>query len=409
MIVENELIPPAFELEKLDRKFDEDVEQVKELIRRHESQVLYEKNAILGMVSVGPNSKPFLQNSLQRIIAQAGETNHRIDLLVGLNNGVRTEEVLPNLSILAEEVSLLTTDEKKFPAEASQVRDASGTFLISNPHKHNNRVFILEQPESAHSAGKIRMLRDMYGLCDRSTMHHHDSERAWQPPEHTILFDRESLFWKVPENDPPEPNSNGLKLLMEQLKKDSIDLIGSQTWSCVYRLIGESAEPDINQPISIRMQLLNHPHIRRNNRILPGGGTLGKTSHVWALGGFIAEKYPGLQAEDLLLTMLASRTSKWGFSPNVTVMNKCGSASDQNEVDQHARWHAVTLDVYEHFSPERHIQRNPRLLDILPTRLEMQLLKYNPYKILKLLYQNTQIMRKASKMKGDLLNGNAHW
>lgn len=406
--MEKELVPPAFELEKLDRKFDDDVERVKELIHRHENHISYEKNAILGMVSVGPNSKPFLQNSLQRIIAQAEEMNHRIDLLVGLNNGVRTGEVLPNLSMLADEVSLLTTDVKKFPAEASQIRNTSGPFLIPNQHNHMNRIFILEQPESAYSAGKIRMLRDMYGLCARSTIHN-DSEKAWQPPEHTILFDRESLFWKVQENDTPEPNSNGLKLLMEQLKKDSIDLIGSQTWSCVYRLIGESAEPDVEEPISIRMQLLNHPHIRKNNRILPGGGTLGKTSHVWALGGFIAEKYPGLQAEDLLFTMLASRTSKWGFSPNVTVMNKCGGASDQNEVDQHARWHAVTLDVYEHFSPDRRIERNPRLLDILPTRLEMQLLKYNPHKILKLLYQNAQIMRKASKMRGDLLNGNAHW
>jgi len=357
--------------EKQDRTLTADVEGVlscREWINGKTNRT-FDKTRILGVVAAGKGAEHYLPYTIPKIIGQISEMGKGADIIIGLNNGYECQTatdrftLLPNVQVIhlyTEEKMGCTTPANVFENGKCEGRpyQLSNTDLQSSKH----RIFIVHQKEGPYSAGKIRVLGDIYGSLLMKSI-----ENGWRPPEALVTFDAESQFLVNQDRGVPDSESNGLMLLVSELQNNPrIDLLGAGPKYAVYRKgLADGAEvllPSFGEQLPPIQRCLRAVHGRyKGYKWKPGGGTIGRTDVIVSLLAVIAARYPGARTEDVQLTILAHHAGFQGdifmdvvFTnrvPRVTDMTTDG-LTEPAWIQQMYRWiagaHALEITYGKH-------------------------------------------------------------
>ncbi|MBD2387195.1 hypothetical protein H6G32_17525 [Cylindrospermum sp. FACHB-282] len=316
-----------------------------------------DKTRILGVVSVSSGSEKYLPYTIPKIIKQVSEIGLMADIVIGLNNGFECQTVIDRLSFLPDvQVIHLYTGEKvanNVPAKIFDTLRCEGEpYYLRNIdfQQCSHRIFIIHQQEGIYSAGKIRMLGDIY-----SSLLLESIDKGWIPPEILVAFDAESQFL-VEQNYPAiELDSNGLMLIVTELQnKPEIDILGTRTRLAVYQKTMlddlEILLPNFRQEIPPIQWFIEIMHGKfRGYKWNAGGGIVARTNVMISLLAVIAEMYPGTRIEDVHLTILAMHSGFIGdIFMDVVSTNRTPSITDMTMdqppkkawIEQIYRWNA---------------------------------------------------------------------
>jgi hypothetical protein len=301
--------------EKQDRTLTADVEGVlscREWIHAKTNRTL-DKTRILGVVAAGEGAEHFLPYTIPKIIRQISEMERGADIIIGLNNGYECQTPIHRFTFLPDvQVIHLYTEEKTgstIPANVFPNRESERTpYHLTNVDLQGSthRIFIVHQKKGPYSAGKIRVLGDIYGSLLMKSI-----ENGWIPPELLVTFDVESQFLVNQDGGVPDLESPGLVRLVSELQNHPrIDILGAGPKYAVYRKgLVDGAEvllPDFGEQLPPIPRFLSAVHGRyRGYKWKPGGGTIGRTDLIISLFVVIATRYPGIRIEDVQLTILA--------------------------------------------------------------------------------------------------------
>jgi hypothetical protein len=315
----------------------------------------FDQSRILAVLAAGRGAENYLSHTIPKIIDQISEIGIGADLLLGLNHGFECPEIIDQLNLIPNlEIIHLYTEEKlsnQIPAEIFDHFYCKGKpYCISSDRLQSSkhRIFIIHQRMGPYSAGKIRILGDIYGSLLINSI-----AQGWIPPALLITIDAESQFLVDRRGSFPNLDSNGLIPIIEQLKNNpDTDILGATPRHVVYRQSVQNRTkiflPDFSQEVPPIPWFLNIVHgYYPGYQLKPGGGTVGKTDIMISLLTMIAERYPGTRLEDIQLTILAEHA---GFKhelcmdviqtnrvPSMTDMTP-GDASKLAWVEQMYRW-----------------------------------------------------------------------
>jgi hypothetical protein len=354
--------------ETQDRALREDVQSVLAYRDRINARThgATEGARILGIVAAGNGAENFLPYTIPKIVRQISETGKGADIVIGLNNGFECPMLLQRLPFLPDaRVVHLYTEEKRStttPARVFADRSCEGEPYRLDSLAHpgeTHRVFVVHQRAGPHAAGKIRVLGDIYGSLLLDSLEH-----GWIPPGILITFDAESQFLVAPAGTTPDPESNGLRLLIGKLQDcPEIDILGARPLYAVYRrgLVNgiDALLPDFHDPVPPIPWFLSAAHGRYPGyRWKPGGGTAGRSDVMMSLLVAIATKYPGARTEDVQLSVLAERAGLRGeIFPDVGFTNHVPSVNAMTTDDppqrawiqQMSRWIAGGHALERHY------------------------------------------------------------
>jgi hypothetical protein len=236
----------------------------------------------------------------------------------------------------------LYTEQKSSNTNAANVYDnrelAGNPYRLSNiaKEKERHRIFVVHQPQGLYSAGKIRILGDIYFSVILASI-----ESGWIPPEIQLSFDAESLFLSTGDNFEPQLKSNGLKTLIREIQtRSKLDILGTTARYSIYQKTSLEGlpilVPDFDERISDIPWFLNLVHGQFPGYLWhPGGGTIGKTQIMVSLLATIAEKYPGARVEDVQISILAKYA---GFiseiSSQVISTNRVFTSTELTQTEQ---------------------------------------------------------------------------
>jgi len=270
---------------------------------------------ILGVVAAAKGAENYLPYTIPKIIKQISEIGMGADIIIGLNNGFECQTVIERFSLLPDvQVIHLYTGEKLASNTPAKVFDnlngEDEAYYLRNiePQHFKHRLFIIHQKEGLYSAGKIRVLADIYKLLLNSIDH------GWIPPALLLTFDAESQILVNQASSIPDLESNGLMLMVNKLKDSpEIDLLGTRNKFAVYREgIVDGIKvlfPNFNEDIPPIQWFIDVVHGKYSGyKWQPGGGTVGRTDAIISLLAVISERYPGTRSEDTHLTILAKHT-----------------------------------------------------------------------------------------------------
>ena len=276
---------------------------------------------IRGVVAGGKGAENYLPYTIPKIIQQISEIGMGADVVLGLNNGFECQAITDCFALLPNvQVIHLYTGEKTASSIPAEIFDhwqcrgkpySLGAIELNSTH----RVFVVHQKEGLYSAGKIRVLGDIYGSLFLKSI-----EDGWIPPAIMITFDAESQLLVNQEGTIPDLQSNGLKLIVNELQTHPwIDVLGAGDKYAVYRkdrVDGiEVLLPNFKEEIPPIQWFLNITHGQyKGYQWKPGGGTVGKTDVIISLLSVITKQYPGVRVEDVQLTILAQHA---GFSGDI--------------------------------------------------------------------------------------------
>ncbi|MBH8564555.1 hypothetical protein I8748_20605 [Nostoc sp. CENA67] len=406
------------------------------------TQDTFDSTRILGIVAAGKGAENYLPYTIPKIIKQISETGMLGDIIIGLNNGFECPTVIDRFTALSNvEVIHLYTENKSANNVPAQIFDnflcENQPYCLSNmgySHKQH-RIFIVHQKKGAYAAGKIRVLGDIYGSLLLSSINN-----GWIPPEIMFTFDAESQFL-VERNYPfVEPDSNGLKLIINELDKNSkIDILSTRNRFAVYQkaLVDgiEALLPNFSQEIPPIQLFIDLCHGRYSGyQWMQGGGTFGKTDALVSLLVVISQTYPGSKIEDTQLSILAKYA---GFVCEVFLdvvsTNRTPDMMDitmdeqpkKGWIEQMARWiagvYALELCYGKHNIQTMVSRKIPLSIWIKPIKF-LQMLKgkdeirldtvLQKVKILAIAFVVFQNLKKRSIDQPDILQGNeakAHW
>ncbi|NDJ25203.1 hypothetical protein GS682_26885 [Nostoc sp. B(2019)] len=297
----------------------------------------FDSTRILGIVAVTKGSENYLPYTIPKIIQQIAEVGMMADIVIGLNNGFECPSVIDRFMHPGIQVIHLYTGEKAANNTPAKIFDnlmCEGKFYcVTNIdlQQAKHRIFVVHQQEGQYSAGKIRVLGDIYGSLLMNSI-----DNGWIPPAILVTFDAESQFLIEQKYSFIEPDSNGLKLIVNQLRNQpKTDILGVRHKFLVYRKAMvdkiEVLVPDFSEDLPPIQWFLDIVHGRFSSFMTkPGGGTFGKTDAIISLLTVIAENYPGSRCEDSHLTILAEHAGFIGDifidvvatnrTPNVTDM-----------------------------------------------------------------------------------------
>ena len=301
--------------EKQDRTLTADVEGVlscREWIHAKTNGTL-DKTRILGVVAAGEGAEHYLPYTIPKIIRQISEMERGVDIIIGLNDGYECHTATDRFTFLPNvQVIHLYTEEKTgstIPANVFPNWECEGApYHLTNVdlQSSTHRIFIVHQKRGPYSAGKIRVLGDIYGSLLMKSI-----EYGWIPPELLVTFDAESQFLVNQDGGVPDSESNGLMLLVSELESNPpIDLLGAGPKNAIYQkgLVDgiDVLLPDFEEQLPPIQRFLRAVHGRyRGYKWKRGGGTIGRTDLIISLYVVIATRYPGVRIEDVQLTILA--------------------------------------------------------------------------------------------------------
>jgi hypothetical protein len=187
-----------------------------------------DRTSVLGVVAAGKGAESYLPHTIPKIIRQASETGKGTDIVIGLNNGFECPPLLQRLASLPNaQVVRLYTEEKRtstLPARVfADCRCEGEPYRLGHADlaRATHRIFVVHQRAGPYAPGKIRILGDIYGSLLVESIGH-----GWVPPELLIAFDAESQFFAAQEGAIPDPESNGLRLMVNKLQTSpEIDLL----------------------------------------------------------------------------------------------------------------------------------------------------------------------------------------
>ena len=315
----------------------------------------FDPKRILGVVAAGKGAENYLPCTIPKIIQQISELELGADIIIGLNNGFECPAVIECFTLLPNvQVIDLYTEKKaasQIPAKIFENVNCEGEpYCLSNVELQDSRhrIFVVHQQEGAYSAGKLRVLGDIYGSLLLKSIDH-----GWIPPAILVAFDAESQFLVKQEGAIPQPESNGLSLIVSELQRNQkLDLLGANNRCVVYQktMVGttEVLVPDFSKELPPIIWLTNvvHGHYR-GYMYKPGGGIVGRTDVMIGLLAVIAERYPGSRLEDIHLSVLAKHAGFRGdVFMSVLVTNRVPSLTEMkaNEsaklarLEQFERW-----------------------------------------------------------------------
>ncbi|TBR61421.1 hypothetical protein B4U84_11640 [Westiellopsis prolifica IICB1] len=345
--------------EKQDRTLATDVKSVlscRQWIQAKTNNTL-DTTRILGIVAVAKGAENYLPYTIPKIIQQISEVGMMADIIIGLNNGFECSDVINRFALLSEiQIIHLYTEEKLANNVPAQIFDnvicQGRTYCLSNIElpQCRHRIFVMHQKEGQHSAGKIRVLGDIYGSLLLKSI-----ENGWIPPAILVTFDAESQFLVEQNDSVINLESNGLKLIVNQLQNHpEIDILGTRIKSAIYQkavLDGiEVLMPNFSEEVPPIHWFLDIVYGRyRGYQCKPGGGTVGRTDAIISLLAVISETYPG-KGEDAILTVLAKHADFIGdIFLDVICTNKIPCITDMTMdqppkkawVEQIYRWIAI--------------------------------------------------------------------
>ncbi len=296
-----------------DKKLRADVESVlscQKWIKSQTNQCL-DLNRVLVVLAAGSGAEKYLSHTIPKIIAQIAEAGAKADVVIGLNHGFDCPQVIAGFNQISDvEIIDLYTEAKvsnQLPAKVYADASAQGEpyYLQSNPSlKH--RICVIHQKMSPYSAGKIRMLGDIYGSLFINSI-----AQGWHLPALLVTIDAESQFLLDQPGLSPNLDSNGLQPILEQLNHDpDLDILGATPRHTVYHPFEQDGLqiflPDFSQDVPPIPWFLNIVHgYYPGYQLKPGGGTVGKSDVIISLLTVISEQYPGARLEDIQLTILA--------------------------------------------------------------------------------------------------------
>ncbi|MEA5503822.1 hypothetical protein VB735_12005 [Halotia wernerae UHCC 0503] len=284
----------------------------------------FDNTRILGIVAVAKGSENYLPYTIPKIIQQISEIGMMADIIIGLNNGFECPAVIDRFTLRSDvQVIHLYTGEKVTNNTPAKIFD--NLMCQGKPYCINNidfqqakhRIFVVHQQEGHYSAGKIRVLGDIYGSLLIKSI-----GNGWIPPAILVTFDAESQFLVEQKYPYFESDSNGLKLIVNQLQSQpKIDILGLRYKFFVYKKTVidkiEVLVPDFNEDLPPIQWFLDIVHGRFSSFMTkPGGGTFGKTDAIISLLTVISESYPGSRSEDSHLTILAEHA---GFVGDILI------------------------------------------------------------------------------------------
>ncbi|MFB2771451.1 hypothetical protein ACE1AT_19505 [Pelatocladus sp. BLCC-F211] len=297
----------------------------------------FDSTRILGVVAVAKGAENYLPYTIPKIITKISEIGVIADIVIGLNNGFECQSVIERFSLIPNvQVIHLYTGEKlanNIPAKIFDNAKCEGeVYSLSNIdyQSSQHRIFVVHQKKGEYTAGKIRVLGDIYAsLLLRSI------ENGWIPPAILVAFDAESQFLVEQKYAFIEPESNGLMLMVNKLKNEpEIDILGTRNKFAVYQksiLDGMKVLlPNFSEEIPPLQFFLDAVHGRYiGYQWMPGGGTLGKTDVLISLLVVISQRYPGTRSEDSHLTILAKHAGFIGkIFLDVVSINRTPSLTD---------------------------------------------------------------------------------
>ena len=317
-----------------------DIQKVRDLAGQlGERQARYaDDNRTLVVLSAGGDADQLYRPALDRLARQASDSGKRLQILLGLNNGA----VFPaGWSPHGTDVTHLYAEQKPAPSIPGTIHSTAGLdapFTLHEPVAEGHELFAVHQPEHPYSAGKIRMLNDLYAMLLRSVAH------GGSLPKRLLFMDAESHFHRVTTapHRPPDQSTNGLEALLAHLEgPDAVKMVGATMRHAAYKIMqpGNERVPDFTVRISHQHAALNATHGYNRHQSLIGGGIAGSTPELLALGSAVG-KYPGLCAEDAATSLLASHAGvPWKVARDALVTNFTPPAAERRKViDQLARW-----------------------------------------------------------------------
>lgn len=282
---------------------------------------------VLGIVSAGQDSDEFLQASIPLILHQIEQNRRKADIVIGMNHGATCPLLLEDLTAHTHaKVIHLQTGEKESASIPAPVYEENRPFNITNTDDELHRIFVVEQKAGMHTAGKIRMLQDAYSLCTSI------ANAGWRFPSETVFFDAESQFLSEKSDGEQEYEQTGLTSILSKLASNpQLQILGARNRVCMYETIPHVGRmPKLSEAISPMHEFLNALHGSEGFRWMSGGGTIGRTADMLALG-IVTARYPGMRAEDTAQSVLAEHSGmKWGIEPTVIASNKCNESSSMN-------------------------------------------------------------------------------
>ncbi|MDZ8077973.1 MAG: hypothetical protein RMX35_02535 [Nostoc sp. DcaGUA01] len=301
--------------EKQDRTLEADVKSVLDYRAWIQTKTHHtvDNTRILGIVATTQGAENYLPYTIPKIIQQISETGMMADIVIGLNNGFECPVVIEKFALLSDvQVVNLYTAEKlanNIPALIfDNVMCQGEPYYLNNMEKPycRHRIFVVHQKEGKYSAGKIRILGDIYGSLLLKSIEH-----GWIPPAILVAFDAESIFLANRNYSVIEPESNGLKLIVNHLQNNSeIDILGTRNKFAVYQktTVNESEIllPNFSEELSPIHWFIDIVHGRFSGyQYKPASGTVGKTDALVSVIAVIAERYPGIKSDDTHITILA--------------------------------------------------------------------------------------------------------
>ncbi|MFN6498159.1 MAG: hypothetical protein RMX65_014285 [Nostoc sp. DedQUE01] len=301
--------------EKQDRTLEADVKSVLDYRAwiQGKTHHTFDNTRMLGIVATTKGAENYLPYTIPKIIQQISEIGMMADIVIGLNNGFECPAVIDQFVLLSDvQIIHLYTGEKlanNIPAPIfDNVMCQGESYYLNNMDKLycRHRIFVLHQKQGQYSAGKIRVLGDIYGSLLLKSI-----ENGWIPPALLVAFDAESIFLVNQNYSVIEPESNGLKLIVNHLQNHSkIAILGTRNKFAVYqKAIVNGSEillPNFSEELSPIHWFLDIVHGRFNGyRYKPASGTVGRTDALISIIAVIAERYPGIKSDDTHITILA--------------------------------------------------------------------------------------------------------
>lgn len=325
-----------------------------------------DRTRVLGVVAAGKGAENYLPYTVPKAIQQIAEIGLGADIVIGLNNGFECQSVtdgfnsLPNVQVIH-----LYTGEKATNATPAQIFENSARqgepYYLNNisllPNQH--RIFVVHQNQGLHSPGKIRVLGDIYGSLILGSI-----DRGWIPPAFTVAFDAESLFLVSRIGMPPELESNGLRLIINELKNNlEIDVLGANNRYVIYQKkqvnTTEVLLPDFDVDLPPTPWFLNVLHGQyRGFLYKPASCTVGKTDAIASLFAAMAERCPGTRIDDAHLTILAQYAGfPGGIFMDVVSTNRVPKLTDMTTdeppklawIEQLYRWMTSLQGLEKHY------------------------------------------------------------
>lgn len=337
-------MPKTFSREEQDKILQADVDSVLAYRRwiKYKTKNNFDFTRILGILAAGKGAENYLPYTIPKITKQISEIGVSGDIIIGLNNGFECETVINRFTLLPNvQVIHLYTAKKVTSTTPAKIFDnlncEGEPYCLSNFNvkSTNHRIFVVHQKEGLYSAGKIRILGDIYGSLLFKSI-----DNGWIPPAVLLTFDAESEFLVNYNGVAPQPDSNGLRLIVKELQNHpEIDILGANNRYAIYQKATRDGIdvllPDFNEelpPIQKFLNVVHGKYIGYNWK--PGGGTIGKSDVIISLLVAIAEKYPGTRSEDVHLTLLAQKAGFLGdIFMSVIATNRVPSLSDMTTDD----------------------------------------------------------------------------